>query len=292
MSLTKDSRVVIGIGPARGLRGTLVEVDKPMKPYGKRSRIACDDGETYWFQDYQKGAFFAEDSPEGRAILDERAARVGTPDLDADLAFADAVVTGRRTHDVATAVERLARHADPRAVLAHLDLVAVVATSAALAGKPPGWLPPALTAFVERARSADVVPGTIDRLRRWFADPASRHLCGLVGGALADLRDARLIELLRELTASELDRGVVAARLAAGDPGVHVDLARLRIVEREGRAELDVGGITPAVASEILRAIGDRAAAIHHINFIRGSAVAYDGYDLDAWLAWPELARF
>jgi hypothetical protein len=42
--------VVIAIGRARGLRATLIEVNVPMKPYGKRHRIEGDDGESYWFQ--------------------------------------------------------------------------------------------------------------------------------------------------------------------------------------------------------------------------------------------------
>lgn len=289
MTLSKGARVVIAIGPARGLRGTIAQYLVPMKPYGKRSQIACDNGASYWFMDHQRNAFFAEDSDEARALLDAHAAQVGAPELEADVAFAEAVVAERRTGDLLQAVERVARHADPRALHAHLALLPLAATPGALAGKPPGWRPPALTAYAERT-GADLVAPALEHLRRWFADPASRALCGLVAGALPS--DPRLLDVLRELTAIEPERGVLAARLQLGDPEVFADLAATRIVERDGQRELHVGGLTPDDASRLLAAAGDRAADLTQLDLIRGSAVAYDGYPLDAWLAWPELARF
>ncbi len=291
MAWSVNDRVVIAAGSARGLLGTLVEVNKPMKPYGKRHRIAGDDGESYWFQDYQKDVFFAVDSDQGRAVRAAYEDSLGPADLDADVAFAESVVAERRKADVLRAADRLLRHQDPRALVAHLDLASVDGTRMTFMGKPPGWIPSVLRGWLGR-EGVDLVPAAVDRLRHWFATDDLRRLCGVVAGALCASPDPRLVEVLRELSATASDPGIVAARLAAGDDDAYDELAKLRVVERDGRLELSVGGLTPAIATRLLERLGERAARIEQLDFVRGSGVAYAAIDLDAWLAWPELSRF
>jgi hypothetical protein len=94
---------------------------------------------------------------------------------------------------------------------------------------------------------------------------------------------------------NELTKGtsvVIAARLRAGDESAYAELADQRLVEREGRLELDVGDLTPRAADRILELAGDRAADPVQLNLAEQGRAAFGGINLGAWLDWPGLKRF
>lgn len=285
-------RVVIAHGAASwGRRGVIVEFNTPTKPYGKRTTIRGDDGERYYFQDYQANAFFLEDSPDGAATLAKYEAALGPVDLAADVAFVASITATKDSRLSSQALDRIVRHG-PAGIEALLDLAAYDLQQTSAMGKPPGWIPPSL-----RALGTTSLPATIARVRKWWMDPTTRVVASTVLATLGS--DPSVVELLRELCAitPEADRKqhvferLLLARLAAGDPSVYRDLADLVVRKRDGEHwSIGAGAFSPAEAEDVLRAIPDRT--VDQIDVQSGAKNAYNGFDLARWLAWPGLVRF
>lgn len=286
-------RVVIAVGPGRGLRGVVISV-QPMKIHGSRTHVRTDDGSDFWFQDYQKDALFAEESAEGKAIRKEFEESLGTPDLQVDVAFAKQVVEGDQTFEVRKAIERIVRHPGDEALSALLDLIAYQLDSGTMSAKPPGWIPPSLTALINHRVHPDVGPLVSRRLRTWWEDPAKQRLCGFVANALCSIPkpDHRIVEVLRELCRRAAAPELIMARLKAGDEEVYSDLAKVRVVERDGILHLDAGDLTPDTADRLVEKMGDGAANLRQLSLVRQGRAAFGGVNLDAWMSWPGLKRF
>lgn len=284
-------RVVIAIGPGRGLCGVITGTHA-MKIHGRRTHVLTDDGSEFWFQDYQQDALVAESSDEGQAIRQEYEECLGPVDLAADVAFVRRVIDENLGVEIYRAIDRIVRHADDEALSVLLDLVAFQLSPAVLAAKPPGWVSPSLRALINHRTHPNPAPTIAARLRRWWDDPGTRLVCGTVADALCENPDPAILEALREICQTTPDPQLISARLKAGDDTAYADLSQQRCVERDGRLELDVGDLQPATAARILDLIGEKINDLVQLNLVRQGRAAFGGVDLNAWLAWPELRRF
>lgn len=278
------TRVVSAALKEQGQRGVVVE-KQPGKMLGPRLHVRFDDGSDAWYSERDK-VVFPEDSAEAAAVLARYAETLGEADLTADVEYARAVIAANRTLEARQAIDRVFRHDSPLAVSAMLELVEYGLSKRM--GKPPGWLPAA--ALRLPSVPGDPIPPTLVKLREWFADPERRPYCGMVSRVFGPAFDPRLLDVLRELCTEAPDPGLVAVRILANDESAYRELAQLRIVEREGELEFDVGDLTPEVASRVLEAGGERS--LQQLNLVRQGTAAFDAINLQAWLAWPELTRF
>jgi hypothetical protein len=277
--------VVIAIGPERGKAGTVASVERTAT--STRTHVVTDEGNEGWFEDRQNG-LLSEDSPEAHALREAIVASWGPVDLDADRAFVQSAIAGK--HDqIPTAIDRIMRHTEAAALDSLLDIVAFQVLAPGHLGKRPGYVAPSVRALLRQtspARSAVVV----ERMRRWWQDERTRTVVVAVS-ELARV-DPAILDAVRGLCADEPDVRLVSMRLAAEDETVYPDLARVRLVERDGQIELQAGGLAPAQATRLLAAGGERAARAVQLDIRTHGHAAYDGVDLGPWLAWPELARF
>ncbi|MEZ4228384.1 MAG: hypothetical protein R3B89_04410 [Polyangiaceae bacterium] len=276
-------------GPGHGQFGEVV-AEEPSKTFGSRFRVVDDLGSPHWYAQREQHLLLPAAGPEAKALRAEYEQSLGSPDLSQDIAYARAVAESRRTLEFRRAIDRLLRHHDAAAIAALLEFSNSELTRANLTAGGAAWVAPSLRAL--RNAPVDPIPSVVAHLKTCFDDPQLRHVCGPIAKAFADGRDPRLVEALRELTKREAVPDLLAARLAAEDEMVYSELAESRISERDGHLCLAAGDLSPEVATRLLAAAGERGARVTMLDIVRGGHKAFDGIDLQAWLAWPELARF
>lgn len=259
--------------------------DVATRKWMNQQRVDFDDGGDRWFK--LPSDLVLEDSDEAKLLITAYEESLGTPDLQADLEAGRAVTDPLAVRE---ARDRVRRHSDPGVVdvLLHLGELELSRMHTQV---PHGVPAPAHLALAEI--DVDAIPAVTAKLDEWFADPKKSKWCRSLSRAFTTSpADPRLLETLRRLSKAGPDRRILAARLDARDPEVYGDLAAVRIVERDGRVELDAGDLDPEAVDEMLKAAGDRGESVAQLNVAQGGLAAFGAIDLEAWLEWEGLRRF
>lgn len=284
------TRVVVAQkGYHRAKRGVVAKHNRCKDVRGKwldQARVDFDDGGHRWFNRAED--FVPEQSENAQSIVADYLESLPPPDLEADLEVARSVANKL---DVRLALDRLRRHDDPRAAEVMIDL-GMLELSGTGVEATKGVVPPSFTAL-SGFETTDVVALATSKLADWARKYKTRKLCRSLAASVAGRGDPRLVEKLRELSATYPDdSGLIAARVDAGDDSAFADLARARLARRDGRVELDAGDLDPTTLDNMLEALGEEAAGIEQLNIVRGGFAAFAQIELEGWVNWKGLRRF